>query len=409
MAIQDSQSDKYRQPAIWRRATARIRQARDVGVRWGVTTSRWSVALAPYARLLSVVLVVAVPTAVVGLYYALMASDQYVAEVRLAVRAPQAPTSGDLMEAVRTFLGSRSGANDMFVVSNYIRSRNIVREIDADGLVRGIFSRPEADYFSRFDPSRSVEALWRYWLGKVSASVDRMSGIVSVHVLAFRREDALLLAQEITRRAENLVNDYSTRLRLDARQNAQRELEQAADKYRAALMALRDFRDKDRVVDPIAEALATATMLLNLRIERIATERERVVTAQLTSSTAPAALLLAERVKALDQQIELLQAQLTSERETANVATTTLARFEELELTRLFSEQLLAIALKAFEQARVTAERQQAYLTVFAAPVVPEEALYPRRGVNTLLVFVCSLILWGVLSLVVAGARDYMV
>jgi capsular polysaccharide transport system permease protein len=118
---------------------------------------------------------------------------------------------------------------------------------------------------------------------------------------------------------------------------------------------------------------------------------------------------LAERVKALDQQIELLQAQLTSERETANVATTTLARFEELELTRLFSEQLLAIALKAFEQARVTAERQQAYLTVFAAPVVPEEALYPRRGVNTLLVFVCSLILWGVLSLVVAGARDYMV
>jgi capsular polysaccharide transport system permease protein len=402
-------SSGRRQLVAWREAALEARRARRAAERWGRAAAHWSATIVPRLRLLSFVVIVAVPTLLTGLYHALWASDQYVAEVRLAVRVPERQQTEDLMEAVKTFFKSTSGNNDMFVVSNYIQSRNIVREIDSEGMVRGIFSRPEADYFSRFDPTQSSEALWRYWQGKVSASVDRISGIVTVHVSAFRREDALLLAQEITRRAENLVNDYSTRLRTDALQNARRELDQAADRYRNALMALRDFRDTDRVVDPVAATLATAQMLLTLQVERIAVERERVVTAQLTSQNAPAVVFLAERVKALDQQIGRLQAQLTSAHDVKNTATMTLAKFEELELTRLFSEQLLAISLKALEQARVTAERQQVYLTVFAAPVVPEEALYPRRVVNTLLVFGCALVLWGVLSLVVAGIRDNMV
>jgi capsular polysaccharide transport system permease protein len=280
--------------------------------------------------------------------------------------------------------------------------------MDANGWLRRIYSRPEADYLSRFDADESFEQLWKFWGSKVSSSVDMISGIVTVRVAAFTREDALAVAQEVTRHAERVVNDYSGRLRVDAMTNAEREIALAAERYRNALLALRDFRDTDRVVDPLKASVATVEMLLQVRIQRVAVERERAVTARLTSDQAPPTQFLAERVKALDQQIAKLQTQLTADRDSVKAANVILAKYEELELARLFASELLSVAIKAYQKARSEVERQQVYLSVFVPPAAPQLAMYPRRGVNTALVFFSALITWGILWLVVAGARDQM-
>jgi capsular polysaccharide transport system permease protein len=355
------------------------------------------------------VFTVFLPAVLVGTYYSVTAADQFVAEVRMAVRTPDAlrKDAGSL-GIIGRLLSTRDSGRDVFVVSNYIRSRNIVGELDADGRLRRIFGRSEADFLSRFDPSGSPDELWKYWLGKVSSSVDIVAGIITVRATAFTRADALQLADDITRRAEVLVNDYSTRLRADAMRNAQKEVDEAAARYRKALLTLRDFRDADRVVDPIAAAVATETMLLQVRLERIAIEQERIVTASLTSPRAPGAQLLAERVKALDEQIARLRSQLTVEHGNMKAASITLAKFEELEIERLFAERLLTVAINAYEKARQQAERQQVYLAVFAPARTPEDAQYPRRLVNTALVFFCAFMLWAVARLIVASARDQM-
>jgi capsular polysaccharide transport system permease protein len=377
------------------------------GRRWIGSPALQRIASARFRRLSFAVLVL-LPTVLAGFYFGFIASDQFVAELRLAVRAPQAPKTEDsAMAAIKT-LFQRSGSmiGEAFIVSNYIRSRNILQEIDSDGWVRRIFSRPEIDFLSRFDSTESEEQLWKYWRGKVIPSVDTLSDILTVRIAAFRREDALALAERVMRSAEALVNDYSTRMRADALRTAQREIDAASERYRSALLKLRDFRDADRVVDPIVAATATAQLLLETRLQRIMLERERTVTVGFTSPQSPAAQLLGDRVNALDLQIAKLQAQLTAEHENVKAASETLAKFEELQLARMFAQELLSITLKAYEAARARAEFQQAYLTVFVAPAIPEQPQYPRRFVNTLLVFLISMVAWGTLTLVAASARD---
>ena len=57
--------------------------------------------------------------------------------------------------------------------------------------------------------------------------------------------------------------------------------------------------------------------------------------------------------------------------------------------------------------ARVEADRQQRYLAAFVRPSLPQEAIYPERIINIILVLVVSSVLWALGLLVVYGIRDH--
>jgi capsular polysaccharide transport system permease protein len=67
---------------------------------------------------------------------------------------------------------------------------------------------------------------------------------------------------------------------------------------------------------------------------------------------------------------------------------------------------MYAVAQTAYHAARQDLERQQLYLVAIVRPTRPESASFPRVGPNTLLVFTALLILWSIVSLVVASVRD---
>ena len=80
---------------------------------------------------------------------------------------------------------------------------------------------------------------------------------------------------------------------------------------------------------------------------------------------------------------------------------------QRLTLEKDFAGQQLAAAMSALEQARVEAMRKQVYLERISQPVLPDAAVLPDRLKGMLSVFVVSLVLWGVLTLLIAGAREH--
>ena len=82
-------------------------------------------------------------------------------------------------------------------------------------------------------------------------------------------------------------------------------------------------------------------------------------------------------------------------------------QFNRLALDKEFADRQLASTLTSLEQARAEAQRQQLYVERIAQPSLPDVAQEPYRLRIVVTVFILSLIIWGILSLLVAGVKDH--
>jgi capsular polysaccharide transport system permease protein len=61
----------------------------------------------------------------------------------------------------------------------------------------------------------------------------------------------------------------------------------------------------------------------------------------------------------------------------------------------------------SLEQARNEAQRKQLYLERIVQPNLPDVATEPRRLRSFLAVVALGLVLWGILSMLIAGVREH--
>lgn len=406
----------------------------------------------PHFGLISFILIVALPTLVAIVYFTFLASDQYLAEARFAVRSLRdkslasdfgSPTNARDMNnplvpndkinpagnsslnanqntgPAAKSLGALSGlvgSNDdrdipieLYGLLSFIQSRNMVAELNKNGDLRTTYSRPEVDWLSRFDPSSSSEALLHFWRGKVTPSLDAISGIITLRVLAFRPEDALTIANDVINISRQMLDDYSLRLRKNAITDSLQTLTSTSEKYENSLIALRDFRSIDRNANPVEAAAEKIKALVGLEAEQALAERDQWISARLTSPDSITTRLLGERIASLKQQVEKLRAELTEQKGKARTASVAIGQYSDLELSRTFAQSSYAIAQAAFQQARFEAEYKGITLAVFMPPQKPEMALYPRRNVNILLVAAIALIAWAIVRLIAAIVAEYVI
>jgi capsular polysaccharide transport system permease protein len=366
----------------------------------------------PNFYLASFISIAAVPSFLCVLYLAFIASDQYVAEARFAVKSAQFDLGRDKANSASGVqLGGGSlpslANQDAYVITNYIRSHAIIDDFAGKIDVRAIFQRPEADFWARLKNNASAEELTDYWNKMVSTYVDSISGIVIVTARAFRPADAETLAAAILEASEKLANDVSARARKAIMHQAEDEVRRSEGLVRTALLDMRTFRDRQGFIDPGSAATSTSTLLMQDMAEKIRLENDYFVASKATSPTAPTVIGLKSRLDGLDSQIAQLKAQLTSHSAEGRTIAASLVTFEELELKRLFAEKLYTMAQDALERARLKAEQQNIYLATFVPPGLPQDAKYPERLSLSLLIPLGFLILWGILAMAAASIEDH--
>src|SRR5690606_20345526 len=175
--------------------------------------------------LLSFILLVIVPTILGGIYYGFIASDQYVTEVRFAVRGADRfgnPQSGGMSAAIP---GGNSTGSDGQVVAKFLESRQIVENLESKIHLSRIFSHPGADLLSRFDPSEPIEYLVKHWRAVTDVDFDSLSGLITFSVRAYTPEDSRTIAAAVISESEQVVNDMTRRVREDAVAQSEREVQ----------------------------------------------------------------------------------------------------------------------------------------------------------------------------------------
>ena len=361
----------------------------------------------------SLLLGVVVPSLAVIFYLASIASDQYVGEARLSVRAaPMNQIASTGTSASLSGLGAGLAPHpvdqDAHIVADYLRSRAALEDLGKHLDLTAMFQRPDLDFWARLKTAPKAEELQSYWMRMIKTSVDGSSGIVTISVRAFRPEDAKALAEACVRISEALVNRISERARTDAMRKAEEEARRAEGLMQQALRDLRAFRDKEGILDPGSAANATSQLLLGALAERGRLQTDMFVLSRALAPTAPSVKALKDRIDAMDGQIEQLRGELTNKSSQARTLSAALVRFEELELQRVFAEKLFAMAQSGLERARIRAQQQQVYLTVFVPPYLPEEARYPERLTMSFLIPLVLLIIWSIFALTALAIEDHL-
>ena len=262
-------------------------------------------------RLLSLVVVVLVPATLAAVYFFLIAADQYVAEFRFALRTVE-PVRAEVGGLLQGSVAPSPVGVDSYAVVQYLGSRDVIDELGKTLDLREMFSRPEADWLTRLQLPVSIEELVRYWKSQVDAFYDITNGTIVVRASAFTPQDALQLAQGVLAAAERLVNDLSARARHDTLSNSEKEVRRAERRLKATLARLREFRDREGIIDPRKTADATQALAGRIRDEIVRTDTELSTVKHYMRADAPSVRMLDARMQSLQAQLHSVESEVTA-------------------------------------------------------------------------------------------------
>ncbi len=351
------------------------------------------------------VFIVLLPTLLAITYYGFMASDVYISEARFVVRSPQRASQSGLGALLQGTVFSRS-QDDTYSVHDYIRSRDALRELDEKLKVRGSYSQPAIDLLSRFpgiDTDNSFEAFFRFYLKHVSVEYDSVSSISVLRVRAYAADESKRINDALLQMSERLVNNLNIRSRQDLIQVAEGEVRAAEERSKAAAAALSGFRSDRGVFDPERQSALQLQGVAKLQEELLSLQSQLAQLRQLApaNSQIPA---LVSRIAALTKTIEAESGKVTGRGGSLSAKS---AVYDRYVLEKAFADRQLASALSALDTARNEAQRKQLYLERLVQPNLPDYPLEPRRLRAILTVLLIGLLMWGVVSLVLASIREH--
>jgi capsular polysaccharide transport system permease protein len=354
-------------------------------------------------RAITFVLAVLLPSAITAVYLYDVASDQYVSEFRFRVRHAQTST----MEPASALGGLAGGATaalqgmiDSEIVVQYLQSRQVLDDLQPLISIEHVYARPEVDWLARLLPNAPVEDRLRYWRGVVDPFFDMATGIITVKVRAFDRNEAQQVSAALLSLSENLVNSLSERAVSNKLSYARREVEQQDTAMRKTELALREFRNNNDVLFPTMRATEATELDGKLQSEiSMARAAVNALRTQGVDGGGPRMRLLENRISGLQTELSQQQTRLTrsdapSSAPEPKPLASTLASYEALDLNAKITAKAYELAIMAEQRARDEASQQQIYLDTFVTPAVPERSMYPVRWRLLLQVSAAALVLW---------------
>ncbi|WP_322013584.1 hypothetical protein [Paraburkholderia sp. J12] len=346
-----------------------------------------------------------IPTSVALVYFGFWASDIYVSESHFVIRTPDKQTTSPLGSIFKD-AGISKSDDDSFSVQDFILSRDALQELDGKLALRKKYSLENIDIFSRFaslGQDRSNEDFFKYYKKMVNVKQDPTSSIATLTTNAFTAKDAYEINRTLLSMAESLVNRLNERARQDMIGYALQEVQDAKKASDDATLALADYRNQNNVIDPEKQSSIPLQQIGKMQDDLIST-RTQIMQIETLASDNPQLPVLRLREKALESEIEAeTQRVAGGDRSLAEKA----AAFQRLELNKEFTDKMLGSSMAALDQARNEARRKQLYIEYIVQPNLPDKATEPKRLRIIGGVFLLGLIVWGILSILLAGVKEH--
>jgi capsular polysaccharide transport system permease protein len=206
-----------------------------------------------------------------------------------------------------------------------------------------------------------------------------------------------------------MVNLLTRRSDEDALSKSKEELDKAKKKLETAVADLRDARNRAGILDVQVTAKYYIDILTKLRLDLANVQIDMQQLTINRASNSPQFNVLKAQEVAMKEQIkryEGLVAQssnVTGETSLATLATS----LKEQEIQASVAQTNYTTSVTDYERARLNLERKRAYLVTYVTPQLPEESLYPRRALTTMIVALAGTLLWAIAAGFGMVVRDH--
>ena len=350
----------------------------------------------------------AIPMVLGIYYYSAVASDQYETTAHFTIEKT-GQTSSNPLGFLTGLAGPVSSTRDTLIIKDFIESREVIERTRKEFDLKKIYAREDKDFLSRLNTDASIEELIEYWKDKVNIEFDNASGIATLSVMAFEPNDTLKIINAVLKESEDLVNSLSEKSRQDSLKFARSELARAEDKLKNARGKLLGFVDQEEALNPEKNVEASLSLVASLQGELAGAEADLNSLRKGLHDNTPKVRTASNKVSSLKRQIKKEQSKInrSSNKKNAKTMSTIIANREALITEQGFAEKAYASALLSLENARISATQHQRYLTVIVQPQLPEKAAKPSQPHDYIVLFLSSLLLWGILGLIIASVKDH--
>jgi capsular polysaccharide transport system permease protein len=329
-----------------------------------------------------------------AVYYAFIASDQFVTETRFTVRASQTPT----IDANSGSDSSPSGLilQDTQIVMSYLASRAIVEALDRDIGLHRLYSTDAIDYFSRLPLDAKIEKFVDYWKSMIEVSAQLGSGIVTLSVRSFSADDGVRIVKACIELSETMVNQLNSSLLTDSLAVSLSVYKRAEARLIASRDALEKVRNSESITNPDQSSASLTELISTARAQLLALQQDYEARSLYVGKNTPQIRALQARIEAAKNAIEELTAQQTASGQNSSATKTLSNSFSKLELAKLEyqdAEKQYASSLSRLENVRLASESKSMYLEVFLQPAPAQQPRYPHRTLYVALFILLTAIL----------------
>ncbi len=349
---------------------------------------------------------VIIPTLCATLYFGLIASDQYISESSFVVRSAKSQSAVSGLGALLQSAGFARAQDDTYTVQNYMQSRTALEKLNTQMPVRDFYEQ-KGDWFSRFNTfgfNKEQEAFYQYYIDKINIYFDAVSGISTLQVASFDAAESQQINQALLKEAEALINQLNERARRDTVQYAEQAVQVAEQRVAEAADKLTAFRSKNGVFDLKTQSEVQISLISKLQDELISIQTQLDQVRALTPEN-PQISGLKAREQSLRKEIAMQMNRISGSG--SRSLTQQAAEYQRVFLENELAEKQLAAAISSLETAKAEADRQQLYLEVIAQPSNPDMPQKPHRLYNIIATFIIGLMLYGILSLLLASIREH--
>lgn len=354
----------------------------------------------------SLITVVGIPTIVAGTYFGVFASDVYVSEASFAIRSAQAAAQSGGLSALLSSPIVSAGSQNSILVAEYIHSHDMMQKLQDRQNIREHFSNDSIDLLSRLDENATEEEMRAYYREHVTVMRDTQSDVLTLSVRTFDPELSYQVGRSIIEFSEALINNISDRMEADALATANAEVDRAMQKVSIASAALGDFRGSHSSMNPIIESQAQFTVVSALEQQITDVQAALVEKRAFMRDDAAEIISLRNRANALTKQLGVEKGKLL--RGADGQSSNLIADYQPLELAQQLAQQQYASALGSLELARLEAQRKKLYLVTFIEPSLPDQAVEPKRLLDTLSVSIFSFVLFLIGGLLWSALQDHI-
>lgn len=286
--------------------------------------------------------------------------------------------------------GIVGGFVDGWAVSDFLTSRDAMRQLDRKIGLRRYLTYTGLDPLNKLAPDASEDDLYRAYLSSIDVSYNMLEQINVMEVRGFSPKDAALISQALLDIVQEFINQMDDQGVSDALKVSKRELTFAEQQNAAALSAMADWQVKHGNIDPAADAAMLLTLVGQLETQLSAAQINLDKIRALNNPDHPMLHPAEMQVTALQQTLAETRKRMSGSGDTEAGQ---LKSYEALKNTETFADANLTVARQSYQQAYTDTQRLERYLSVISRPLPENSPSSPNTAVLLLEALAVGLVL----------------